>query len=298
MRNPLESLTGSQLWAIRPETFTALVYLLHANTPMESSGWEAAAPSTISGRGTSKIAVVPIQGVLTQDGPAWYGSNYDGISKAVEAAASDPDVKRILLTVDSPGGQVMGCPEAGAVIARAAKVKPVSAIVTGQAASAAYWLTSQATDITLTPSGEVGCVGVKMLHADISKMLDNEGVKITELSAGVHKTEWSPYKPLSEEAQAYTQGRMDKVHAEFLNVIATARGERASAEIREKRFGEGRMFSANDAMNHGLVDAVMSPRDFYRSMAPPVEQELSAPAFPIRASLAARMEFAKKRDQV
>lgn len=286
MRNPIELLSRSPLWAIRPEAITtAILFLLRPEAFKDASTggqWEAASPH-IQGKGATKVAFVPIQGVLTMDGPSWYGSNYNTISKAVDDAASNPEVKRIVLSVDSPGGEVMGCTETAAVIKRAAKVKPVSAIVEGQAASAAYWLTSQANDITLTPSGEVGSIGVKMLHADISKMLENGGIKITELHSGVYKTEFTPYAPLSEEAAAAMKTRMNAVHSDFLNSVAASRGERAGADIREKRFGEGRMFSAIDAMGHGMIDAVMPTRDYYRTILPPVEQETSSPAFPIRA---------------
>ena len=55
----------------------------------------------------------------------------------------------------------------------------MSAIVEGTAASAAYWLANQAGNITLTPSGEVGSVGVRMMHVDMSKMLENDGIKVT-----------------------------------------------------------------------------------------------------------------------
>ncbi|HEY3624859.1 MAG TPA: S49 family peptidase, partial [Terracidiphilus sp.] len=68
---------------------------------------------------------------------------------------------------------MLGLPETADVIHAANRVKPVRAFVTGIAASAAYWLASQASSITLTPSGEVGSVGVLDLHADISKALEN-----------------------------------------------------------------------------------------------------------------------------
>jgi capsid assembly protease len=297
MKNPIELIARSPLWAIRPEaTITAMLALLNATTWAES-GWEAARPYT-QGQGKAKLAVVPIQGVLTKDGPAWLGSNYDTISRAVEDGASDTEVKKIVLTVDSPGGDVLGCPECASVIQAAAKVKPVLAIVEGQAASAAYWLTSQANAITLTPSGEVGSVGVRMMHADVSKMLDNQGVKITELTSGLYKGEWSPYAPLSQDAKENMQARMDSVHGDFLNAVSSARGERASQDIKDQRFGEGRMFSATEAIGHGLVDAVLSTRDFFKTLLPAVEQELSAPAFPIRAALHAHLEHVKQRDKV
>ena len=70
----------------------------------------------------------------------------------------------------------------------------------GIAASAGYWLASQASTITLTPSGEVGSVGVLDIHADISGALANAGVKVTAVTAGPHKVERAPFTPLSDDA--------------------------------------------------------------------------------------------------
>ncbi len=266
MRKRFES-----LWAIRPEAVPTVVRLLALDTGKivagpEAAAWSAAQPSMM-GRGTGKIAVIPVQGVLTNDGPAYYGSNYTTIANAAEKAAADPDVQRIILSVDSPGGEVTGLPETAALLASIAKQKPISAIVEATAASAAYWLASQASDITLTPSGEVGSVGVRMMHVDMSKMLENDGIKVTELHSGEYKTEWSPYKPLSNDAQANMQARLDASHQEFMGAVASGRGGRASAAIQKGRFGEGRMFSATDALKHGLVDRVRSSRDAYRTLA-------------------------------
>lgn len=249
--------------------------------------WEAAKPS-VQGKGPNKIAIIPIQGVLTKDGPSYYGTNYDTITNALESAGSDPDVKHIVLSVDSPGGEVTGLPETAALLAQVAKTKPVSAIVEGTSASAAYWLTSQANSVALTPSGEVGSVGVRMSHMDMSKMLDDYGIKITELYSGDFKTEWSPYKPLSEDAKADMQPRLEAAHNDFISAVAGGRGARPSADIVSKRFGEGRMFSSGDAMKHGLVDSVQSAREFYKAFTPPQE---AAPAFGLpRATIALARE--------
>lgn len=273
-----ELLTRSPFWAIRPEFIAHVLHMTIAFKPTGAWTWEAAKPHT-RGPKDNKVAVIPIEGVLSKDGPAWWGSSYDSIAKAAEDAAADPEVKRVLLAVDSPGGEVTGLPETATVLAQVAKVKPVSAIVDGMSASAAYWLTSQASDVALTPSGEVGSVGVRMMHVDISKMLDDIGYKVTELYSGDFKTEWSPYKPLTDEAKADMQKRLEAVHTDFLNAVSAGRGNRASAEIQQARFGEGRMFSATDAMSHGLVDKLQSARDFYRAIIPQQEQSDSAPAY-------------------
>jgi capsid assembly protease len=273
-------LSRSPLWSIKSEAiFEAISRLTAVRVAGE---WQAAKPS-IMGKG-NKIAVIPIQGVLTKDGPSWYGTNYDTITSALESAASDESVKMIILSVDSPGGEVTGLPETAAVLAQVAKIKPVSAIVEGTSASAAYWLTSQANDITLTPSGEVGSVGVRMMHVDVSKALEDAGYKITELHSGNFKTEWSPYKPLTDEAQADMQIRLDASHQEFIGSVDAGRAGRATADIKTARFGEGRMFGSAAALGHGLVDKIQSAREFYKSVVP-TQSEAPAAGFPMRSRL-------------
>lgn len=282
MKSLLDLLSRSPLWAVHPEAMARFVRLIRV--PAEEAAifgdWQAAKPSMM-GRTGAKVAVIPVEGVLTKDGPAWYGSNYDGISHAVETAAGDPEVKHIALVVDSPGGEVTGLPETAGVIAAAAKVKPVTSIVNGMSASAAYWLSSQARDIVLTPSGEVGSVGVRMMHMDVSRMMDGMGVTVTELSSGEFKTEWSPFKPLTEAAKEDMQARLSDTHADFLNAVATGRGNRLSDNIKSQRMGEGRMFSAKAAKEHGMVDSVMPFRDAFRAIMPPAEEHTATP-FPIK----------------
>lgn len=276
MKFILDILSRVPLWAIKPEA--AVMSLIALCNSAEYKVWEAAKP-TIKGSGPNKVAVIPIQGVLTKDGPGWYGSNYDDIGRAVEAAAQNPEVTHIVLSVDSPGGEVTGLPETAAIVAEAAKHKPVTAMVEGMSASAAYWLTSQANHVVLTPSGEVGSIGVRMMHMDVSKMLDDMGVKVTELYSGDFKTEWSPYKPLSDEAKADMMPRLQSIHQEFINAVQTGRGARLTQDIQSRRIGEGRMFSSVDARAHGMVDSIQSSRDFFRTLLP--SQESAAPPFPL-----------------
>jgi ClpP class serine protease len=148
---------------------------------------------------------VGILGVLGHSGDWFADTDYSQIRASVKRALADPSVKTVDLVIDSPGGSVLGLPETADVIHAANRVKPVRAFVTGIAASAAYWLASQASSITLTPSGEVGSVGVLDIHADISKALENSGVKLTAVTAGEHKVERAPFTPLSDDAKAHMQ---------------------------------------------------------------------------------------------
>ncbi len=180
-------------------------------------------------------------------------TDYQDIRAAVRRAAADPSARTIDLVIDSPGGSVIGLPETAEAIHAANKVKPVRAFVTGIAASAAYWLASQASTVHLTSSGEVGSVGVLDIHADISKALENAGVKLTAVTAGPHKTERAPFNALSDEAKAHMQTGVDRWYMDFLSAVRRGRGARVS---QGSNYGGGRMLSAKDALASGLVDFI------------------------------------------
>jgi signal peptide peptidase SppA len=279
-----DRINGCSLWAITPESFAALLSEIAHRTFFADREFSLLKSSTLGNSQSNKVALVPVQGILTKDSP-WAGTTYGAIASGVEQAVSNPSVKRIVLAVDSPGGEVTGLPETAEVIRRAAKEKPVSAMVEGTSASAAYWLTSQASDITLAPSSEVGSVGVRMMHVDVSKAMEDAGLKVTELYSGDFKTEWSPFKPLSDAATEDMQKRLDSVHRDFLNAVASGRGPRVTAKISAARFGEGRMFSASDAMGHGLADVVQAPREFYRAVTAAGEDNPASPTHLRRARL-------------
>jgi signal peptide peptidase SppA len=193
---------------------------------------------------------VGIFGVLGQND--WFvDSDYSAIRASVRRALADPSVRTVDLLIDSPGGSVLGLPETAEVIHAANRVKPVRAHVVGIAASAAYWLASQASSITLTPSGEVGSVGVLDLHADISKALDNAGVKLTAVTAGEHKVERAPFTPLSDDAKAHMQTEVNRWYGDFLSAIRRGRGARVSSS---SNYGGGRMLGSREALAAGMVD--------------------------------------------
>lgn len=215
----------------------------------------------------TKTAVIQIIGPLSLDNDVlWYGgTTYGSIQDGISQALADPNVKDIILLVDSPGGDVVGWPETCDAVYNAGQKKPVTAMITGMAASAAYGLVSQASHIMLTPSGSVGSVGVITMHTDISKLLEDMGVKITAVYAGKHKTEWSPFAPLTEEDQAAAQSEVDGLYQNFLATIMRGRASRATKDGVESNFGNGRMLTATDAVAAGMVDMIANIRDEFQA---------------------------------
>lgn len=211
-----------------------------------------------SQRDDGAIAVIPIFGVITHRANSFDamsgGTSTELLGKYIRKAVADDRVKSILLDISSPGGEVSGVPELAAEIAAAAKVKTVVASSNALAASAAYWLGSQASEFVVTPSGSVGSVGVYMLTEDLSAYLEKEGIKINAISAGVNKLEGAPWEPLSEETRAFLQGQVDTVYAEFVRAVASGRG--VTIATVQDTFGQGRVFDAKQALKLGMVDAI------------------------------------------
>jgi signal peptide peptidase SppA len=178
----------------------------------------------------------------------------EAFGASVQAAAADPAVGAILIDVDSPGGAVSLIPETAQIVADAALAKPVVAIANTLMASAAYWLASQASEVVITPSGMAGSIGVLAMHADNSARLEQMGVDVSLIHAGQFKAEGNPFQPLTDEARADIQAKVDEFYGMFVDGVAQGRGVAASM-VRDG-FGQGRVVTAAEAVKAGMADRV------------------------------------------
>ena len=208
--------------------------------------------------GTGAIAVLNLFGVIAQRMnmimQSSGGTSTELFGAAFRQAVDDPKIGAIILNVDSPGGNVAGVGELAREIFNARGDKPIIAVANSMAASAAYWIASAADELVVTPSGQVGSIGVIALHENVSGMLEQAGVETTLISAGKFKTEGHPFGPLDDEATAAVQESVDDYYDQFVDAIARHRGVRA-ARVRGG-FAQGRMTSAARAVDFGMADRV------------------------------------------
>lgn len=181
---------------------------------------------------------------------------YVGIAAKIRAAAADPDVTRIILQVNSPGGIHHGCPEAADAIWAARQVKPVIGVVDPEAASAAYFLASQATRLIGLRSGWIGSLGTQILLYSQHRMLTEAGIDIEVIRASVspNKNLGIPYEPISDAARAERRGWVDQAASEFVAAVARGRGV-SESHVREN-YGQGSMLFMPQAIDRGMADAV------------------------------------------
>lgn len=235
-----------------------------ACAPTYAEGIDAAVtPQNASAiaRKEGRVAVLPVRGtILPRAATTWWGDSYgfglDQFSKAITGLQGDSSVKATLLDISSLGGSVEGVREAGELIRELREAKPIVAQVNHRAASAAYWLAAQASEVVVSPSGDVGSIGVITMHANWKKAYADMGVDVTVMtsSGAPFKAEGNPYEELSEEAKASIQADLDAFESMFHEAVAAGRGRKV-AEVREG-FGQGRMVLAEEAVKRGMADRV------------------------------------------
>ena len=182
---------------------------------------------------------------------------YENIAAQFTAAINDPACQSIVFDMDTPGGTVSGAFDLANLILASRGTKPIHAIVNHAAYSAGYLIACACDTISLSSTGGVGSIGVMMQHMDYSKMLDEEGIKVTTLTRGDNKADGNPAEPLSEPALATFNAQLDMFYAMFTNFVASARKMDVNAVIAT----QAQCYYGQDAINAGLADTLESPAD-------------------------------------
>lgn len=205
------------------------------------------------------VALIPVYGVLSQRMTMMSdlsgGTSYQSLTRSLHAALADDEVSAIVMEIDSPGGSVPGTMELAAEIrSLRGGAKPIIAQVNSMAASAAYWIASQADEIVVTPSGRAGSIGVYTVHEEISAALEKAGVKRTYISSTPEKVEGNETEPMPEDALAFVQARVNESYQLFVAEVAEGRG--VSTETVLADFGKGRVFGAKELLKRGMADTI------------------------------------------
>lgn len=263
----------AQPWAILPEYLEAIeaiaIRALDADVlrQVAADGHEAsidasrmavaAVGTRLEGSRGSTIrngtAVVPLLGAIfpraSLVNASTGGTSLDAFMHDIRVAEASADVSRIVVMVDSPGGVVSSLGEAADGLRAASK--PLTAFVAGMAASAAYWLASQAGEMVLDRSASVGSIGVVATTSrqEAPGTDGRRSYEIVSSGAPMKRPDFS-----SEEGRAAIQAEVDAVEAVFIADVAAGRGV-SEARVRAD-FGRGGMVSASRAIAAGMADRI------------------------------------------
>ena len=211
------------------------------------------------------VATITIEGPILRKpdifARVFFGAtSSEAIADALREAEGRDDIKVVFLNIDSPGGTVAGTPELAHAVAQLDKKKPVYAFSSGLMCSAAYWIASQARAVYVTPSAQVGSIGVVQTVIDNSAALENRGIKVDVFSVGKYKAMGAPGTPLTDDQRALISSNLMEIAGDF-HAAVLARGRAIPAEAME-----GQTFSGKQAQRHNLAGMVADHAEALRRL--------------------------------
>ncbi len=215
-----------------------------------------------------KLAIIPVHGVLvarrgTIDNACNELISYEYLRGQITAALRHELVEEVVLDFHTGGGAAMGCKEMADFIRASTQVKPVTAIINFAAYSAGYFLASACSKIICSPTGGVGSIGVIIETFEVSKWEEEIGIKYNTFYRGGHKNDCSPHEPITDQAVAEIDKRLDAAYATFTGSVAEYRG----IDVQDVIATEARLFDAEEALQVRLIDEIAPAQDAINQLA-------------------------------
>ncbi len=219
--------------------------------------------SKVSGQGEQKVLLIDISGMLTSSKPSGFVDELldrpslpARLKEELTKAGEDKQIKAIVLRINSPGGTVTASDILHHEIQKfkATHQIPVIASILDLGTSGGYYLAAAADQIVAHPSTITGSIGVIMVTLNAKGLLEKIGVEPRAIASGPNKSMGAPYRAMTAEELTIFQGVIDSMYDQFVDVVKAGRPSLAEQEIR--RLADGRIYTASQAKEAGLVDDI------------------------------------------
>jgi protease-4 len=201
-------------------------------------------------------AIISIDGEITADQSSQlFGSQSAAstdIVNLLKNAQNDPNVKAVILEINSPGGSPVATDE----ISQAVKDLNNHNITTvswirEEGASGAYWIATSSQHIIADRMSIVGSIGVYGSYIEWYGLMKDYNVTYQRLVSGEYKDTGVPYRPLSSAEEYMIQSKLDKLHEYFISSVAENRNMSVE-DVRKLATGE--IYLGTEAIDNGLID--------------------------------------------
>jgi protease-4 len=192
----------------------------------------------------NQIVVVTIEGPII---------DFREIVTALREAKDNPNVKAVILYLNTPGGLAVACLEIADYVESLAEVKPVIAIMGFECASGGYYIASFANRILTHRNTVTGGIGVIAIWVDLTKYYEKQGIKIWVWSTGKEKDFGAPWRSPTEEEKAKIESEVKRLSRIVLDDIQENRD--LEPEI-IKEIETGKIIYGYEAVEMGLADRI------------------------------------------
>lgn len=212
----------------------------------------------LTGHGPDKIVVINIAGIIGAVSSSipltsTSGVSADQIRQQLQQANDDPQVKAVIMSIDSPGGSAVVSDQIWQQIQtfKTESHKPVIAQFGDTAASGGYYIATAADKIIANPASLTGSIGVILEFYDASGLLNKLGITPGVVKSGPYKDIASFTRPTTPDEQAILQSVVNGAYDQFVERVATGRKMNMD---KVKSLADGRIYTGAQAKENGLID--------------------------------------------
>jgi protease IV len=237
----------------------ALLGCVGVKVSLETESKSTLKEYTLQGKEPGKLLIIPVEGIIT-DNPRKgllhkrAGTIQDIVSK-LKKAETDPEIKALLLEINSPGGTVTSSDilyhEIQAFKQRTDK--KIISLFMDVAASGAYYLALPSDLIIAHPTTITGSVGVIFINPKISGTMEKLGMTMEVSKSGSEKDMGSPFRPSTPEERKMFQDLTDKLGKKFLSLVSL---HRRMDQTALEAVASARIYLAEEAFPLKLIDRV------------------------------------------
>jgi len=226
-----------------------------------------------SGQGELKVVRVPVSGMIMLGDSAWYAGNANTVLRSIRRATYDPEVRGLLLEINSGGGGITDSDiiyKALLDFKKAQEGRFIVSLMGDVAASGAYYIALASDRILAHPTTLTGSIGVIMQSYNIKELAVKLGVQDVTIKSGDNKDLLNPFHEVKPEQKELLQKVISAMHERFVSLVAE---HRKLPKETVAPLADGRVFLAGDALQHKLIDAIGYSADAQAAMAELLETE-------------------------
>lgn len=249
-------------WSIMPSAMSTIVDAfgtgdIHSIESALAFGTESDSETKV----LDGVAVIPITGVLRDDVDFMvrfgFATSYQVVEQELKQAIANPQVKSIVLFMDTPGGSAIGCKRVADAVSALRGQKPIVAYSQTVCGSAGYYIASACDRMEGTEDSLWGSIGTIYNHVEASKAYEEFGFGVTVITnnRSPKKGHGNQFEPLSDEARKTLSAFIDSYGEGFIGDVARYR-ETTPDQVVET-YGQGDAFRADVALNRGMIDKVV-----------------------------------------
>lgn len=206
-----------------------------------------------------KILVISINGAIFSDDEnmSRTSATPSKIKEIINKADKDPQIKAIILEMDSPGGGVTASDRIYNYLKEFKRTKnniPIVTLMKDTAASGAYYISMVSDYIVAHPTSITGSIGVISVFVTAEDLLKWAQIDVVVVKSGAMKDAGSPFRRMKPQEREGFQNIVDEIYQNFLDIVAQGRKSLTMDQI--KPLADGRVFTGKQALANKLVDAI------------------------------------------